>query len=901
MNVITLDFETYYSQEYSLSKLTTEEYVRDERFQIIGCSIKVNDGAPCWFAGHFNVSSAFFKIPWDNVAMLAHNNAFDGFILSHQFGIVPKMYLDTLSMARPWHHASVGGSLAKLAAHYGLGTKGTAVLDALGKRFDDFTPEELARYGEYCCNDNNLCRLIYHKLLPLTPRRELLLIDRNLRMFCDPRLMLDAEMLEKYLAEVVANKEAMLNEVALTAPQDVLMSNQKLALLLESMGVDVPMKLSPATKEMTYAFAKSDKEFVALTEDENPLVAAIVSARLGVKSTIEETRARRYLGIARRGTFPVALQYCGAWVTQRMSGGDKQNSQNLKRGGTLRKCIMAPPGYMLCSPDSSNIELRVNHTIAGQLDTVQALREGRDLYCEFASMIYGRTITKADTAERFLGKLCIAEGSLVLTNVGLVPIEEVTVDMRVWDGVEWVAHSGAVFNGEAETITYETLTATPDHLVYLQDGSSCRFETAANQARHIAVTEHDGKALWLGGNCVVENTTSSEQIYTHTRSLCELSSSKVDRHNERAARNYFRLSALQSAPADSQMVGSPHNKHETSLHEFKCAVVESLRWAWDTFLFWLSSGSWALGTETSGNSQRYAAGSHKQRRALCSRESSVGFPESKFKQQTQLHIATYPRATHQTSTRSLRRYHVTKPAFESQVNRCADCRPMETPFVQTKRRVWDILNAGPRHRFTVSGRLVSNCHLSLGYGCGPEKFREICRLQGVNIDMQEAERIVYLWRDTYDKVAKFWKRCENAIQHIAAGAVMQLDDYGLVATAFEQLNTAPSNQIQYPGLQKNEHGSWYYKVKHEYKYLYGPKMVENIAQHLARNIVMEQLLMISVRYPVVLTSHDNVGYLAPDDEADEALAFGLKVMSTSPTWWPDIPLAAEGVAATRYS
>ena len=598
MNVIGLDFETYYSQEYSLSKLTTEEYVRDERFQIIGCSIKVNDGAPCWFAGHFNVSSAFFKIPWDNVAMLAHNNAFDGFILSHQFGIVPKMYLDTLSMARPWHHASVGGSLAKLAAHYGLGTKGTAVLDALGKRFDDFTPEELARYGEYCCNDNNLCRLIYHKLLPLTPRRELLLIDRTLRMFCDPRLMLDAEMLEKYLAEVVANKEAMLNEVALTAPQDVLMSNQKLALLLESMGVDVPMKLSPATKEMTYAFAKSDKEFVALTEDENPLVAAIVSARLGVKSTIEETRARRYLGIARRGTFPVALQYCGAWVTQRMSGGDKQNSQNLKRGGTLRKCIMAPPGYMLCSPDSSNIELRVNHTIAGQLDTVQALREGRDLYCEFASMIYGRTITKADTAERFLGKLA---------------------------------------------------------------------------------------------------------------------------------------------------------------------------------------------------------------------------------------------------------------------------------------------------------------HLSLGYGCGPEKFREMCRLQGVNIDMQEAERIVYLWRDTYDKVAKFWKRCENAIQHIAAGAVMQLDDYGLVATAFEQLNTAPSNQIQYPGLQKNEHGSWYYKVKHEYKYLYGPKMVENVCQHLARNIVMEQLLMISVRYPVVLTSHDNVGYLAPDDEADEALAFGLKVMSTSPTWWPDIPLAAEGVAATRYS
>ncbi len=155
MNLITVDFESYYSKEFGFSKLTTEEYVRDDRFEVIGVGIKENGEETKWFSGtHNEIQAVFGNYNWKDSFVLAHNTAFDGAILSWIFGIRPKGWLDTLSMARAIHGVSVGGSLAKLAEHYNVGVKGEEVINALGLRRQDFPAAQLARYGEYCKNDD---------------------------------------------------------------------------------------------------------------------------------------------------------------------------------------------------------------------------------------------------------------------------------------------------------------------------------------------------------------------------------------------------------------------------------------------------------------------------------------------------------------------------------------------------------------------------------------------------------------------------------------------------------------------------------------------------------------------------------------------------------------------------
>ena len=157
MSFITLDFETYYDKDYSLSKMTTEEYIRDDRFEVIGVAVKIEDNETAWCSGpHEHIKSFLKTFPWESSVVLAHNTLFDGAILAWTFGITPSLYLDTLSMARAFHGVDAGGSLAALVERYGLGAKGTEVLDAKGKQRTGFTSAELARYGEYCKNDVEL-------------------------------------------------------------------------------------------------------------------------------------------------------------------------------------------------------------------------------------------------------------------------------------------------------------------------------------------------------------------------------------------------------------------------------------------------------------------------------------------------------------------------------------------------------------------------------------------------------------------------------------------------------------------------------------------------------------------------------------------------------------------------
>jgi DNA polymerase I-like protein with 3'-5' exonuclease and polymerase domains len=421
MSFVTLDFETYYSQQFSLSRITTEEYVRNPQFEVIGVGIKIDDGRCEWVSGDRNeIKARLDQIDWANSALLCHNAMFDGAILSWYFGIIPAYYFDTLCMARAKHGVDVSGSLANLVKMYGLGQKGTEVIDAVGKRRQDFSSADLAAYGNYCINDVNLTFKLFNVLLSdFFPQEELDLIDMTLRMYTQPMLEVDDALLVERLEEIKQEKSELLrglmDKLGAATEEDVrkkLASNPQFAAVLKEHGVEPPKKVSVTTGKETFALAKNDEGFIALLESDNPLVQQLCAVRLGTKSTIEESRIERFIGIGarNRGRLPIPLKYYGAH-TGRWAGTDSVNFQNLpsrdKKKKTLKNSIMAPAGHVVINCDSSQIEARVLAWLAGEHALVEQFREGNDVYSRFASKIYKRPISKADPVERFVGKTCI--------------------------------------------------------------------------------------------------------------------------------------------------------------------------------------------------------------------------------------------------------------------------------------------------------------------------------------------------------------------------------------------------------------------------------------------------------------------------------------------------------------
>ena len=405
MDILTIDFETYYAKDFGLKKYTTEEYIRDKQFEVIGVAVKKNNEETKFITGPKSKIKKFLdSYDWSTSVAVAHNARFDAAILSWHFDIRPKKIADTLCMARAIHTIEVGGSLSALVKHYNLGVKGTEVLDALGKRRLDFTPEEMEAYAGYCINDVELTYALFKVLIKGFPRLELDLIDLTLRMFTEPVLEVDRDLLTGHLTKIRDTKEKLLTKAKVDRKQ--IMSNPQFAELLTRCGVQPPKKVSLTTGKETYAFAKTDEGFKALQEHSNPLVQVLVATRMGVKSTIDETRTERLIAIGERGKLPIPLKYYAAH-TGRWGGDDKVNMQNLPRGSILKKAICAPEGYQFVDCDLSQIEARTLAWLAEQDDLVEAFDRGDDVYKIMASAIYNKPKEEITKDERFVGKTTI--------------------------------------------------------------------------------------------------------------------------------------------------------------------------------------------------------------------------------------------------------------------------------------------------------------------------------------------------------------------------------------------------------------------------------------------------------------------------------------------------------------
>ena len=410
MDVITIDFESFYDKDYSLSKMSTMAYVLDKRFEVIGVGVKVNDEETKTYTGSkMYIAGVLAGYNWKDSYVLAHNTLFDATILSHCFGIKPKMWLDTLSLARALHGTEVGGSLKALAQHYQVGEKGSEVMNALGKRRMAFSEAELAAYMDYCKNDVDLTHALFKRMAPAFNKVEIKLIDLTLRMHTEPKLMLDRLVLEDNLYWIKQKKEKALEDCGIT--KEELMSNKKFAKVLENVGVEPPMKISPATGKPTYAFAKKDEGLLALLEHPSITVQVIVASRLQVKETLEETKTKRLIEVTDLCDYlPVGLKYYGAEVTGRWSAGGDGGSlqlQNVARDSMIKEAIIAPEGHKIVGFDLSNIEVRVNLYIAGQQDQLDIITQGLDMYRDFGSKVFSVDYDDITKGQRFIAKTSV--------------------------------------------------------------------------------------------------------------------------------------------------------------------------------------------------------------------------------------------------------------------------------------------------------------------------------------------------------------------------------------------------------------------------------------------------------------------------------------------------------------
>jgi DNA polymerase family A len=413
------DAETFYSKEFSLRRMSVPEYILNPQFAVHLLAVyDINWKAPKVLLPH-EIQPFLDKYPAAETIACAHNMLFDGAILAWKYGWVAGRLQDTLGQVRALRSYQKYSLESVLKELFGYSEKGDIIykvqgLDIQGIKDKGLWPD----YCTYAMNDVRLCSNIYFKLLPEFPVEEQRLMDLVLRCAIVPKLHADTKLLSTHLGEIRRRKTQLLQDCGYD--KAALMSTAQFQKALEAIGVPIEFKIS-ATGRKVPAFAKTDQymatlqEYVDGDDETNFRVQTLAAARLAHKSTIEETRAEKFLSVAslpwgNGALLPAALRYGGAH-THRLSGEWGLNLQNLPRDKSkskLRQALRAGPGCKLVTADLSQIEARIVAVLAGQQDLVEDFRQGQDVYAQFASKVFRVNVTKKSHPDhRFVGKTAI--------------------------------------------------------------------------------------------------------------------------------------------------------------------------------------------------------------------------------------------------------------------------------------------------------------------------------------------------------------------------------------------------------------------------------------------------------------------------------------------------------------
>ena len=906
LQLVTLDFETYYSQDFTLSgKMNMSEYVRDERFKAHGVSIKIG-AQPTYWVRDRDIASELAKIKWDESALICHNTQFDGFIMSHHYGIVPAFYIDTLSMARGVLGHSTFHNLDTVAKMFGLAGKAKvgALLDTKGKY--DLTDDEMEALGAYALDDVDDTEAIFHRMYPYLSDKELRLIDLTIRMFCDPILEVDIGRVHAEYVREGSLKDDSVKRAGVD-PSD-LSSNIKFAALLKARGVEPPMKESPTTGKQTYAFAKGDLDFQALLQHKDPQVRSLCEARLRIKSSIGETRAQRFMNAGDNGwKLPVALNYSGAHTHRWCM---PPESEVLTKEGWVRMDEWAGQNIMQWSEDGAmswSPTVMNEFPFQGVLKTIDSCHISGAFTDDHVIPRWTSGMAfKSDTAEETYGKNIRVPVTGVLSNRSGIKLSD--SEIRLWVAIQGDGSIESTsrpirfkFRKERKLIRLrEILTEAGIQFSEFK----CKVEhTVSIPRKHVRPWMWGAKSF---GSEILKLSQHQREIFLGELRYWDGSVKSDYTHftttDKKAAEWVATLASISGIAANickSARAKPQKDKFTVTLRDRRYANVQAKYWgereySGKVFCPTVSTGFFLVRSNgkifVTGNS-----GGNKMNLQNLPRGGelrlSILAPEG-------MHVVVADSA--QIEARTL----AWLAGQEDIISAFAKGEDVYK-LMATKIYPVDLKNVDKDQRFI--GKL---CVLGLGYGMGAAKLQHTLAagIMGppVEFSLEECQRSVNIYRSANYAIKDLWAMGDRIITDMSLGTS---GSYGPLEWGAGFIRLPNGMFLQYPdleceyyetssGLQRTETT---YRSRSGRTKLYGGILIENIVQALARIIVAEQMLECADITRVVTTTHDEIVAVHSICEAPKILERMIDIMSTPLEWCQDLPLSAEGGHARNYS
>lgn len=942
MDVYTIDFETFWSTDYSVSKMSPLEYVLGDRYETISCSIKRNDEPTEVFFGD-EVEDALSRIDWPQVAACGHNmSGFDAYILAYRYKAHPKLWLCTAAMARPIHAKTTGASLAALVKHYGLGVKDNAVLlQTKGRHLADFTPGEIDAMRVYNKADTDQCRALFKILSKHYNSAELWQIDALTRMRTEPAFVVDVNLLEHAACYERDRKRLALREAAtllgleseVNMEEEVrsqLASAPKFAALLTQLGVEVPMKPSPTNPDKEVpALAKTDEAFLALQEHDNPVVAAAARTRLDVKSTLLETRIQKFLTAARLtgGRLPVPLKYCGADTTGRDSGeeyncftGDvevltpsgwvrfdewvREPAPIMQWWSDNRLTFEASPGVLVKSYAGPIIDIEsrcASYAVTPdhRLVALPDRRSGGALERTAGWVADHSGLDRVPASGVWEG----ADGGLrpeavrlavALSADGCVTGEHIQVGLRRPRKIarmrELLDAAGAEYHvrtsppqaghtGGHDTVTYVVTRSA------LGKGFGAWILTLSREALDAFVDElryWDGQSHSKTGNLCFWTSKPEEAGWVQTALALSGVVSTVRVYPRQEPHAPKVLVYARSAKYTSISTASDVERRHYDGQVY-CASVES-----SYILVRRNSKVSVVGQ--CQNLPRITPGERKASDAL---RNSLRAPHG------------YKVIVADQSGIELRVNHFLwqVPSSMALYRESPDKADLYKDFAS---RLYD----ADVDEVTKPQRQIGKvAHLGLGFGAGPAAFKRVAKtMGGIDLADHEAMSITYAWREEYAQIVDGWRTCHAALPLIEAGIEQAVDPWGLVRTCAEGFRLPSGRLIRYPDLRQEiaegegNKKEWVYAHGRHKARIYAGKVTENLVQALARDSIFDCALEFFRQTGLrpALRVHDELVYVVPAADAERQLATLQDILRTPPKWWPELVVWSEGDVADTY-
>ncbi|MCH5185202.1 MAG: hypothetical protein J1F64_03665 [Oscillospiraceae bacterium] len=952
---LSVDIETY--SDVDLIKCGVYKYADSPNFEILLFAYSVDDGEI-----HIIDLVSGGKLPpeiteaikSDTVIKTAFNAQFERCCLSKYLELPKGKYLNPQSwyctavqaaeLSLPASLADVGAALGlerqkltegkDLIKYFCVPCKPTKANGGRTRNMPQDAPDKWERFKEYCKRDVDVERQIAEKLrkYPVSEsERRLYILDQNIN---DRGVSVDLQLSEQAVRmskthTAVATEQA----YALTGlenPNSVAQLKQWLA----ENGVEVEELSKKAVK--------------ALSEETDGDVREVLRLRLLLSKTSVKKYEAVMRSVCRDNRVRGMLRFYGANRSGRWSGQilqlqnlpqnhlpDLTLARDIVKSGDfelldmtfgnvptvlselIRTALIPKDGCRFIVADFSAIEARVLSWLAGERWRIETFKNGGDIYCASASRMFHVPVEKhgVNGHLRQKGKIselaCIAEGSPVLTDKGLVPIENITLSHKLWDGSEWVSHDGVVFRGYKEVITYEGLTATRDHLVWIEGKSEpVRFGFAASCGAHLIQTGYGRAAVRLGENHIsgkaMEQNMEPLLCLDRVRRMRLCSMAEFIKSADRKIKG---MSELLAAEADPAVAGQEIDRGKAAVRKSAGQGISQL-WRKRNQIRLCERNRSGIVSDRKVRITKPGIGDrpYRQQRKLCKREHTIRDAQRKQFQQAMYGIKLF----------------FTKiPAV------CAKCCDPETVGgIKQKRnhsgrgnsgigekeklevnsgavRVYDIRNAGRRHCFTVSGKLVHNC----GYGGSVGALKSMGAVE-MGVPEDELTGLISQWRQANPNIVRLWGEVGRAAMEAVAekktvnlGNLVFIYENGIL---FIRLPSGRRLSYVKPHIETNRFGSagiTYMGIgaskKWERLETFAGKLVENIVQGIARDLLAAALVNVSdAGYDIVFHVHDEIIAEVPIGigSVDEM----CELMSINPDWAVGLPLSADGYECEYY-